>query len=104
MIFCHSHASYLINNMGKYDFTDFDISKRLGHTVDMLHQTYAHQFKGMDKRIVDQIQSDYLSNETLHQQSQISPYDELKQLKELLDLGILTEDEFVAKKKQLLGI
>ena len=102
--FRHSHASYLINNMGKYDFTDFDIAKRLGHTVDMLHQTYAHQFKGMDKRIVDQIQSDSFSNETLHQQPQVSLYDELKQLKELLDLGILTDDEFTAKKKQLLGI
>lgn len=30
--------------------------------------------------------------------------DELKQLKELLDLGIVTEEEFNAKKKQLLGL
>lgn len=34
----------------------------------------------------------------------ISPIDEIKQLKELLDSGILTEEEFQAKKKQLLGI
>lgn len=32
------------------------------------------------------------------------PYEELKKLKELLDMGIVTEEEFTAKKKQLLGI
>lgn len=30
--------------------------------------------------------------------------DELKKLKELLDLGIVTQEEFDAKKKQLLGL
>ncbi|WP_082229357.1 SHOCT domain-containing protein [Lactobacillus sp. wkB8] len=29
---------------------------------------------------------------------------ELKQLKELVDEGILTEEEFSAKKKQVLGL
>ncbi|RMC53310.1 SHOCT domain-containing protein [Lactobacillus sp. ESL0261] len=29
---------------------------------------------------------------------------ELKQLKELVDEGILTEEEFSAKKKQILGL
>ena len=29
---------------------------------------------------------------------------ELKQLKELVDEGILTEEEFAAKKKQVLGL
>lgn len=39
-------------------------------------------------------------------QSQTSsiPYNDLKELKELLDEGIITEDEFNAKKKQLLGL
>ena len=32
------------------------------------------------------------------------PYEELKKLKELLDLGIVTEEEFEAKKKQLLDL
>lgn len=34
----------------------------------------------------------------------ISAMDELKKLKELLDLGIVTQEEFDAKKKQLLGL
>ena len=32
------------------------------------------------------------------------PYEELKKLKELLDLGIVTEEEFETKKKQLLDL
>lgn len=32
------------------------------------------------------------------------PYEELKKLKELLDLDIVTKEEFEAKKKQLLGL
>ena len=35
---------------------------------------------------------------------QISAADELKKIKELLDMGILTQEEFDAKKKQLLGM
>lgn len=34
----------------------------------------------------------------------LSPMDELKKLKELLDMGIVTQEEFDAKKKQLLGL
>ena len=32
------------------------------------------------------------------------PYEELKKTKELLDMGIITQEEFDAKKKQLLGL
>ena len=31
-------------------------------------------------------------------------YDELKKFKELLDAGVITQEEFEAKKKQLLGL
>ena len=40
-------------------------------------------------------------NETVQQ---LSPADELKKFKELLDAGIITQDEFDAKKKELLGL
>ena len=40
---------------------------------------------------------------TIVQQS-VSPAEELKKYKELLDSGIITQDEFDAKKKQLLGL
>lgn len=35
---------------------------------------------------------------------QLSPADELKKYKELLDMGVLTQEEFDAKKRQLLGL
>ena len=34
----------------------------------------------------------------------MDPYEELKKLKELLDMDIVTQEEFDAKKKQLLGL
>lgn len=37
-------------------------------------------------------------------QSQINSYEEIKKAKELLDMGIITQEEFDAKKKQLLGL
>ena len=36
--------------------------------------------------------------------SAVSPADELKKFKELLDSGVITQEEFDAKKKQLLGL
>ena len=51
--FRHSHASFLINNMAGAKFSDFDIAKRLGDTVETLHNTYAHWFDTKDKSIVD---------------------------------------------------
>ena len=36
--------------------------------------------------------------------NQVSAADELKKFKELLDLGVITQEEFDAKKKELLGI
>ncbi|RGB58613.1 MULTISPECIES: site-specific integrase [Erysipelotrichaceae] len=53
----HSHASYLINNKSDM-FTDFDIAKRLGDTVQTLHETYAHWFHGADKNIIDFMDQD----------------------------------------------
>ena len=37
-------------------------------------------------------------------QQAASPAEELKKMKELLDMGIITQAEFHAKKKQLLGL
>lgn len=41
---------------------------------------------------------------TQKQESQISVADEIKKFKELLDMGAITQEEFDAKKKQLLGL
>lgn len=98
--FRHSHASYLINNM-KDQYNIYDVAKRLGDTVDTVLDTYAHWFKDADRKVVNAIDQQITSDASGFSSSYL---DELKQLKELLDLGILTDDEFTAKKKQLLGI
>lgn len=46
----------------------------------------------------------FLANERNPQPSSTSNYDELKQLKPLLDDGIITQEDFDKKKAQILGI
>lgn len=41
---------------------------------------------------------------TFTQEIPLSNADEIKKYKELLDMGVITQDEFDAKKKQLLGL
>lgn len=43
-------------------------------------------------------------NEAKGPSNTMNPYEEIKQLKELLDMGAITQDDYDAKKKQLLGI
>ncbi len=52
----------------------------------------------LDKRIEE------CANESKQIVYQASPADELKKYKELLDSGIITQEEFNAKKKQILGL
>lgn len=104
--FRHSHASWLINNMGKYNFSDYDIAKRLGDTVQMLHSTYAHQFKNAGRNIIESMEKDISNNKTATKQAETksNKYEELIELKKLLDMDIITQAEFEAKKKLVLGI
>lgn len=47
---------------------------------------------------------DYYKNARNAPVATSSPADELKKFKELLDIGIITQEEFEMKKKQLLGL
>ncbi len=53
------------------------------------------------KRKIDEIKS---QGDRATVVSQVSAADEIKKFKELLDLGVISQEEFDAKKKQLLGI
>lgn len=103
--FRHSHASYLINNMSD-KFTVYDIAKRLGDTVETVLSTYAHQFKNADKKLSDFINKDVNKEDSVakQQEESVDEYDTLIKLKKLLDMDIITQAEFEAKKKQLLKI
>lgn len=97
--FRHSHASYLINNMSD-QFTDFDVAKRLGDTVQTLHNTYAHWFKQRDKSIIDFMDGHAVET----QQNHSNRIAELKELKALLDDGILSKEEFTQLKEEILSV
>lgn len=96
----HSHASYLINTMSD-QFTIYDIAKRIGDTVDTVLETYAHWFRDADKKVVNAIDKG-LGSEEKH--APISYIEELKGLKELLDIGAINDEEYETKKRQLLGL
>lgn len=49
--FRHSHVSLLIN----HGINDFDISKRLGHSRDMVNNTYGHWFKKSQENLVSKL-------------------------------------------------
>ncbi len=100
--FRHSHASYLINNMSD-KFTVYDIAKRLGDTVETVLETYAHQFKNADRKLSDFINQDN-AQENKPIQSSDKKYSELIELKQLLDMGVITQSDFDVKKKDILGI
>ncbi len=57
------------------------------------------------KEFVEQAKKNAIQNQgaTIIQQA-ASPAEELKKFKELLDAGIITQEEFEAKKKQILGL
>lgn len=109
----HSHASYLINNM-KDKYSIYDIAKRLGHTVPSLLRTYAHWFDGADRKLVEVIDNNTNNKKLLEQPKNVeieqtsdnknSYIEELKELKELLDIGVITSEEFNLKKRAILKI
>lgn len=66
---------------------------------------FFEQFEETFERL--KLEYEYLkdnSSEEIIESNSKLPYEELKQLKELLDLGALTQEEFDAKKKQLLDL
>jgi len=75
--------------------------------IDTLKENIGIQFTKdkMDKIFVDllQILENYKASKN-NETAVVSTADELKKFKELLDLGIISQEEFDAKKKQLLGL
>jgi hypothetical protein len=57
-------------------------------------------YQYINKRILEERKKKNISNVV----NALSPAEELKKFKELLDAGILTQEEFNAKKKELLGL
>ena len=89
-------ASASMNNLGS-NFTNensFNFDEDVNAEMEMVAQYV--------KARVDEIKKQ--KNAPVVMASPVSAADELKKFKELLDLGIITQEEFDAKKKQLLGL
>ncbi|MDR7239150.1 SHOCT domain-containing protein [Neobacillus drentensis] len=69
-------------------------------TIEHLHIHIAQELKKIIDSLVILPSEDFSSIKN----SQVDVADQIKKLAELRDSGILTEEEFSAKKKQLLGI
>ena len=57
----------------------------------------------LSKLLIDR-QENKKATQTIKQEIPKNETDELKKFKELLDMGVITQEEFDAKKKQLLGL
>ncbi len=96
-----------LRSLGQALFTN-QISSQLSANETQRHMDkivdYSHCPKCHSADLV-QITAEEAKNSTQQQNAPaISAMDELKKLKELLDMGIVTQEEFDAKKKQLLGL
>lgn len=83
----------------KIDFIKSEVKK--GSLTYKLKKKSAESLISILDRICSSAGSEVSS---MQPQINISAADEIKKFKELLDAGIITEEEFNAKKKQLLGI
>ena len=84
---------------------NFLISQRiLVTTNENKYKFVVYHGKEWVEKIKDAIEK-YDESETIVSESQTNNYiQELQQLKQLLDMGIITEDEFNIKKRMLLGL
>lgn len=66
----------------------------------------SYKYNEVAQEIKDYIENQILDRAKPHETvvQQTSPADELKKFKELLDMGVISQAEFDAKKKQILGL
>ena len=92
-------ARYEAHDSDMVNFVEKEIGVRATNiTIDM------EEFMKDSNRIFDEGLNSSNETATIQVNEAVSAADELKKFKELLDSGIITQDEFDAKKKQLLGI
>lgn len=77
------------------------VDSSLGKIVDY---TRCPKCNSQDLRELSKEEWDSEKNTQISQASNLSTADEIKKYKDLLDLGVITQDEFDQKKKQLLGL
>ena len=86
-------------NLGQiYEETDNELFFEYYLKAAELNNKYAKRWVKKNKKLIDE-------HENKSKKSPTADYiEELKKLAELRDLGIITDEEFEAKKKELLGL
>lgn len=89
-----------INTDGEYNIMEDDnavtfISRSLNNLAEEIHDY-------LQQRINDLLKS--ASTQTVFSAAQPSSFSELSQFKQMLDSGLITQEEYDAKKKQILGL
>ena len=92
-----SDGFIIYSGSNSYSVGSKDTSKIVS-IINLMDQAFDEQ----EQNVTQKSQSIKKSNSKAS--SQTDPYEEIKKLKELFDMGIITEDEFKAKKKKLLDI
>lgn len=74
-------------------------------SISFLGISNSHEIhKAINELLLVRQDKSNISHSTIKQETPLSNADELKKYKELLDIGAITQEEFEAKKKQLLGL
>ena len=91
-------ASGMMNNKGSNFFGENSFT----FDINVISNDKMKEIANYVKKRIDEIKTGADRPTTVV--NAISPAEELKKMKELLDSGIITQEEFDAKKKQLLGL
>lgn len=86
---------------------DYDAGKFLAlPSIQVYLSSVEYSFRSDDKRLKELYEIIRQKIDESHNKSElkISPLDELKKLAELKDMGVVTQEEFELKKKELLGL
>lgn len=84
-----------------------NINVKINFINDLNRQKFFDLFKYTftEYKVVNNLTPEDIENKEMESDTKSNlPYEELKQLKELLDMGALTQEEFDIKKKELLNL
>ncbi|MGW6193065.1 SHOCT domain-containing protein [Bacillus cereus] len=99
-------ANFFTNGYIQFIFMGSQESKRgvMAAAADENTVMFTKREEKMAEEIKEYIESILVNKSKPQVASSVSGADEILKYKELLDQGVITEEEFQAKKKQLLGI
>lgn len=95
----------MVSAVGISAFNGVHVATSSGRLTFYLCQNRDEVFNAISVLLMErQSKAASIPSAVIHQETPLSGADEIKKYKELLDSGIITQEEFDAKKKQLLGL